>query len=45
MGNKKIVNICLSSNDAIALDHLDTSCEIDPSDWLIDKTTKVRRDI
>ena len=45
IGNTKFENISLSSNDFIAMDHIDASCEIDPSDWLVDKTTKVRRDI
>ena len=44
IGNTKFVNIGHSSNDVILLDHLDASCEIDPSDWLVDKTTKVRHD-
>ena len=39
------VNSDLSSNDVIAMDHLDASCEIDHTDWLVDKTTKVRHDI
>ena len=44
-GNTKFVNRGLSSCDVIALDHLDASCEFDHSDWLVDKTIKVRRDI
>ena len=45
IGSTKFVNIGHSSNDVMALDHLDASCEIDPSDWSVDKNTNVRRDI
>ena len=45
IGNTKFVNIGLSSKDVIALDHLNASCKIDHSDWLVHKTTKVRCDM
>ena len=44
-GNTKFVNSGLSPSDVIVLDHLDASCEFHHSDWLVDKTIKVRRDI